>query len=79
MSDHRPKRVMSGQLEKAGKRGPGRKEKECTDCVAENRQVFGITKDWSTARLFPILLAEKRAEKKSISRSRFKKKGINQI
>ena len=40
MGDHRlPKRVMSGELESAGK------EKERTDCVAESRRVFSITGD----------------------------------
>ena len=37
MGDHRlPKRAMSGELENAGKRGPGEKEKEWTDCVADD-------------------------------------------
>ena len=27
--------------------GPGGKEKEWTNCVAEHRRVFGITADWS--------------------------------
>ena len=54
MSDHRsPKRVMSGELENAGKRGPGGKEKERTDCVADDRRLFGVTGDWSTAALDP--------------------------
>ena len=40
MGDHRlPKRVMSGDLENAGKRGPGGKEKEWTDCVWQ--MIFG--------------------------------------
>ena len=53
MGDYRlPKRVMSGELENAGKRGPGGKEKEWTDCVADDR-LFGITGDWSTAALDP--------------------------
>ena len=52
MGDHRlPKRVMSGELINAGKRGPGGKEKEWTDCVAENIQLFSMTGDWSTAAL----------------------------
>ena len=43
MGDHRlPTRVMSGELENAGKRGPGGKEKEWTDCVAEDLRLFGI-------------------------------------
>ena len=50
MGDHRlPKRVMSGELENAKKRGPGGKEKEWTDCVANDLRLFGITGDWSTA------------------------------
>ena len=44
---------MSGELENAGKRGPGGKEKEWTDCVAKDRRLFGITGDWSTAALDP--------------------------
>ena len=54
MGDHRlPKRVMSGELENAGKRGPGGKEKEWTDCVADYLRLFGITRDWSIAALDP--------------------------
>ena len=46
MGDHRlPKRVMSGELENVGKRGPGVKEQKWTDCVAEDRRLFGITRD----------------------------------
>ena len=52
--NHRlPKRVMSGELENAGKRGPGGEEKEWTDCVADDLRLFGITGDWSTAALDP--------------------------
>ena len=54
MGDNRlPKRVMSGELENAGKREPGRKEKEWTDCVADDLRLFDITGDWSTAALDP--------------------------
>ncbi|CAM9451335.1 unnamed protein product, partial [Ascophyllum nodosum] len=54
MGDHRlPKRVMSGELENAGKCGPGGKEKEWTDCVADDLRLFGITVDWSIAALDP--------------------------
>ena len=54
MCDHRlPKKVMSRELENVGKRGPGVKEKEWTDCVADNLQLFTITGDWSTAALNP--------------------------
>ena len=36
MGDHRlPRRVISGELDNAGQRGPGGKEKEWIDCVAE--------------------------------------------
>ena len=35
------------------KRGPGGKEKEWTDFVAEDHWLFGITGDWSTAALDP--------------------------
>ena len=54
MGDHRlPERVMSGEVENTGKRGPGRKEKEWTNCVAEDRLLFSITGDWKTAALHP--------------------------
>ena len=54
MGDHRlPKRVMSGELENAGKRGLRGKEKEWTDCVADDLRLFRITGDWSTAALDP--------------------------
>ena len=52
MGDNRfLKRVMSGELESAGKRGPGGKEKEWTDCVADDLRLFGITR--RTAALDP--------------------------
>ena len=52
MGDHRlPKRVNSGALENAEKRGPGGKDKEWTDCEAEDRRVFGIMRDWTNAAL----------------------------
>ena len=56
MGDHNrlPKRVMSEELENAGKRGgPGGKEKEWTDCVADDLRLFGVTGDWRTAALDP--------------------------
>ena len=54
VGDHRlPKRVVSGELENAGKRGPGGKEKEWTDCVADDLRLFGVTGDWKTAALDP--------------------------
>ena len=50
MGDHRlPKRIISGELENAGKRGPGGKEKKWTDCVADDLRLFGVTGDWRTA------------------------------
>ena len=43
MGDHRlPKRVVLGELENAGKRGPGGKEKQWTDYATEDQQVFDI-------------------------------------
>ena len=54
MGDHGlPKRVMSGELENARKRGPVGKEKEWTGSVADDLRLFGITGDWSTAALDP--------------------------
>ena len=54
MGDHRlPNRVMSGELENAGKRGPGGKEKEWTDYVADDLRLVGVTGDRSTAALDP--------------------------
>ena len=54
MGDNRlPKGVMSGELEDASKRGPGGKEKEWTDCVADDLRLVGIKGDWSTAALDP--------------------------
>ena len=45
--------TLSGELENAGKRGPGGKEKEWTDCVADDLRLFGVTGDWKTAALDP--------------------------
>ena len=54
LGDHRlHKRVMSGEMANAGKHGPGGKENKWTDCVAEDRRMFGITGDWITAALDP--------------------------
>ena len=48
MGDHRlPKRVMSGELENAGKRGSGGKKRERTDCVEDDRRVLA-SGDWKT-------------------------------
>ena len=44
---------MSEELENVGQRGPGGNEKDWMDCVAEDRRMFGITGDWSTAALDP--------------------------
>ena len=44
---------MSGELENVGKRAPGGKEKKRTECLADDRRVFGITGGWSTAALVP--------------------------
>ena len=55
MSYHRLYRsVMSRELENAGKHGPGGKNKEWADRVAEDRRMFGITGGWSTAALDPV-------------------------
>ena len=52
MDDHSlPKRVMSGELESAGKRGPARKEKQRKDYVVKDHLVFGITGESNTAAL----------------------------
>ena len=54
MDDHRlHNRVLLGELENAGKCGPGGKEKKWTDCAAEDLWLFSITGDWSTAALDP--------------------------
>ena len=54
MGDHiLPKRSMLGELGIAGQRGPGGKEKKWTDRVAEDRWVFGIMGNWSSAALDP--------------------------
>ena len=54
MDDHRlPKRVMSGELEHARKSRPGRKKNKWTDCVAEDRRLFGIMGNCSPAALDP--------------------------
>ena len=46
-----PKRIMFGNLEGAVRRGRGGKEKEWTDCVQSDIQVYGITGDWKTMAL----------------------------
>ena len=44
---------LSGELEDAVKRGPGGKEKDWTDCEADDLWLFDTTADWSTAALDP--------------------------
>ena len=46
-----PNRVMFGGMERPGQRGAGGKEKEWTDCVAEDVRAFGIGGDWKAAAL----------------------------
>ena len=54
MGDHRlSKKVVPRELENTGKRGPLGKEKQWTDCVAEDRWVFGMKGEWSTAVIDP--------------------------
>ena len=48
-----PTRVILGELENTEKRGPGGKEKYWTDCVAEDRRLFGMMGGWSIATLDP--------------------------
>ena len=91
MGDHRlSKRVMSGELENAGKRGPGGKEKEWTDCVADDLRLSGITGDWSTAALDPEVwystvdeggcrfMAAWAKEEENASKQRQKKRGAEE-
>ena len=37
-----PRRIMGRTLENPGRRGRGGKEKEWTDCVADDQRLFGI-------------------------------------
>ena len=46
-----PKRVMSGNLEGAMRRGRGGKEKEWTDCVEGDIRAFGMAGDWEATGL----------------------------
>ena len=51
LGDHSlPKRIVSGELKNAGQHGPGVKEKEWTECAAEDRRVFHITGESTAAR-----------------------------
>ena len=49
--DRLPNRVMFGGMEGPGQHGAGKKEKEWTDCVAEEVGMFGIDGDWKAAAL----------------------------
>ena len=56
MDDHRlPRRIMVGALENPGRRGRGGKEREWTDCVADDLRLFGIGdgEGWKTVALDP--------------------------
>ena len=46
-----PKRIMSGNLEGAVRRGRGGKEKEWTDCIHSDIRAFAITGDWEAMAL----------------------------
>ena len=50
-----PRRIMVGTLENPGQRGRGGKEKEWTDCVADDLRLFGIWdgEGWKTVALDP--------------------------
>ena len=45
------KRIVSGNLEGAVRRGRGGKEKEWTDCVQSDIRAFGIVGDWKATAL----------------------------
>ena len=49
------KRIMVGTLANPDKRGQGVKEKECTDCVADDLRLFriGDGERWKTVALDP--------------------------
>ena len=46
-----PKRIVLENLEGAGRRGRGGKEKEWTDCAQSDIRAFGITGDWKVTTL----------------------------
>ena len=50
-----PRRIMVGTLDNPGRRGRGGKEKEWTDCVADDLRLFGIGdgEGWKTVALDP--------------------------
>ena len=43
-----PKRIISGNLEGAVRRGRGGKKKDWTDCVQSDIRAFDITGNWKT-------------------------------
>ena len=47
----RPKRIVFGNLEGAGRRGRGGKEKEWTDCVQSYIRAFSIARYWKATAL----------------------------
>ena len=52
MGDHRlPKRVMPGEVENAGKHGPGGRGKNGRTAWQRIFCYFGITEDWNTVAL----------------------------
>ena len=56
MDDRRlPKCIMVGTLEKLARRGRGSKEKEWTDCVADDLRLFeiGDGEGWKTVAIEP--------------------------
>ena len=56
MDDRRLRKwIMAGALEMPGRRGRGGKEKEWTDCLADDLRMFGIGggEGWRTAALEP--------------------------
>ena len=50
-----PRRIMVRTIENPGRRGRGGKEKEWTDCVADDLRLFGIGdgEGWKTVALDP--------------------------
>ena len=56
MDNHKlPRRIMVGTLENPGRRVRECKEKEWTDCVADDQRLFGIGdgEGWETVALDP--------------------------
>ena len=46
-----PKRIVFGNLEGAGRRGRGGKEKDWTECVQSDIRAFGMAGDWKATAL----------------------------